>query len=72
MKIVNASFTTTDPYNFADNIVSDGTGNIAHFTSPSASFNGSNTPTGTFTMTAIVGRFNSTKQVTIRKPSDIQ
>ena len=73
VKIVNASFTGGTTYNGTSGTttLSDGA-TIAHYTTSSATFKGDALPTGAKTVIAIVGRFNSTKQLSIRNTSDIQ
>ena len=73
VKIVNASFSGGTTYNGTSGTttLSDGA-TIAHYTTSSATFKGDALPTGAKTVIAIVGRFNSTKQLSIRNTSDIQ
>lgn len=73
VKIVNATFTGGTTFNGTNGntTLSDGA-TIAHYTTSAATFKGDALPTGAKTVTAIVGRFNSTKQLSIRNTSDIQ
>lgn len=71
VKIVNATFSATGTYN-GSKTLSDGSASITHYTASTATFSGSTLPTGAKTITAIVGRFNSTKQISIRNTSDVQ
>jgi hypothetical protein len=73
VKIVNATFGGGSTYNGTNGNtnLSDGA-SIAHYTTSAATFKGDALPTGAKTVTAIVGRFNSTKQISIRNTSDVQ
>lgn len=61
----NATFSGTTKIN-------DNTGNIDCFTNSSASFSGSNIPSGTVQVTCIVSSFNGVIQVNIRRLTDIE
>ena len=73
VKIVNATFSGGTTYNGTSGTtsLSDGA-SIAHYTTSAATFKGDALPSGPKTVTAIVGRFNSTKQLSIRNTSDVQ
>ena len=73
VKIVNATFSGGNTYNGTSGTtsLSDGA-SIAHYTTSAATFKGDALPSGPKTVTAIVGRFNSTKQLSIRNSSDVQ
>jgi DNA/RNA endonuclease YhcR with UshA esterase domain len=73
VKIVNATFSGGTTYNGTSGTtsLSDGA-SIAHYTTSAATFKGDVLPSGPKTVTAIVGRFNSTKQLSIRNTSDVQ
>jgi hypothetical protein len=73
VKIVNATFGGGSTYNGTNGNtnLSDGA-SIAHYTTSAATFKGDALPAGAKTVTAIVGRFNSTKQISIRNTSDVQ
>jgi hypothetical protein len=73
VKIVNATFGGGSTYNGTNGntALNDGA-SIAHYTTSAATFKGDALPTGAKTVTAIVGRFNSTKQISIRNTSDVQ
>jgi hypothetical protein len=73
VKIVNATFGGGSTYNGTNGntALNDGA-SIAHYTTSAATFKGDALPAGAKTVTAIVGRFNSTKQISIRNTSDVQ
>jgi len=71
VKIIGASFTGTGTYS-GSKTIADASSNIVHFTQSAASFSGSTLPSGAKNITAIVGRFGSTKQVSIRNLTDIE
>lgn len=73
VKIVNATFSGGTTYNgtSGNTSLSDGA-SIAHYTTSAATFKGDALPSGPKTVTAIVGRFNSAKQLSIRNSSDVQ
>jgi DNA/RNA endonuclease YhcR with UshA esterase domain len=73
VKIVNATFGGGSTYNGTSGktSLSDGA-NIDHYTLSSALFKGDALPTGPKTVTAIVSKFNSTRQLSIRNTSDVQ
>lgn len=73
VKIVNATFGGGTTYNGTNGntTLNDGA-SIAHYTTSAATFKGDAMPSGPKTVTAIVGRFNSTKQISIRNTSDVQ
>ncbi len=52
--------------------ISDGTGSIIMYTASSATFGASTIPSGATTVTGLVGQYDSTKQIQIRKLTDVQ
>jgi DNA/RNA endonuclease YhcR with UshA esterase domain len=71
VKILAASFSAAGTYS-GSKTLADASSNITHYTASSATFSGSALPSGSKTFTAIVGRFNSTKQVSIRNLTDVE
>lgn len=71
VKISNATFSVSGTFN-GSKTLSDGTSSITHYTAGTATFKDNSLPNGAKTITAIVGRFNSTKQISIRNTNDIQ
>ena len=71
VKVDNASFSTSGTYSGSKSL-SDGSANITHYTTSSATFAGSALPSGAKSFTGIVGVFNSTKQLSIRNLNDVQ
>lgn len=53
-------------------LISDGTASITHYTTKDASFILTSLPTGSKTITGILGQYNNTKQISIRNLNDIQ
>jgi hypothetical protein len=53
-------------------IINDATGSLTLYTASTASFKDSNMPTSPSSVTAIVGQFTTTKQLSIRKLTDVQ
>lgn len=73
VRIVNATFSGGTTYNGTSGTtkLNDGT-QIDHYTMSAATFKSDPLPSGPKTVTAIVGKFNSTRQITIRNTSDVQ
>lgn len=71
VRVTNVSFPSGT---FSGNkVINDGTASITLYTIAGASFAGENMPTGTKTVTGIIGQFGSTKQLQVRNPTiDIQ
>lgn len=69
VRIVNVTFPQGGTYSGNKNIT-DGTGTMVLFTRTAASFAGSNVPTGTVTVTAVVSQFTDA-QLNIRNLSDV-
>lgn len=53
-------------------IINDATGSLTLYTASTASFKDSNMPSSPSSVTAIVGQFTTTKQLSIRKLTDVQ
>lgn len=71
VKILNASVTSTGTYSGAKTLT-DGTGSMSLYTSPSATFAGEALPTGPKSFTGILVPYNGTYELQIRDVTDVQ
>jgi hypothetical protein len=75
VKINSASFVATGTFS-GNKSLTDGTGTITHYTFSSANFANESLPTGTISLTGILGEYttstSSTKQISMRNKNDYQ
>lgn len=71
VKVLNATASGGTTFS-GSRTLTDATGTITVFTSSSATFSGDNLPTGSKNWTGYTNLFNSTKQLRLRNPSDVQ
>jgi DNA/RNA endonuclease YhcR with UshA esterase domain len=72
VKVMGATFSSGSGSYSGSNTLNDGTSTITHYVASSATFASSPYPTTAKNYTGIVGRFNTTKQISIRNLNDVE